>query len=336
MNRKNCFDTVRHIAALMVLFSHHYALSGRLEPYILGFESLGGIAVIIFFSISGFLISKSAMNSNDFVDFMSKRVKRIFPALIPCSLFMFIVIGGFVNRHDLGNYFTAETFKNIISTVSLNGYANDGVSDKFMHPGINGSLWTLPLEFLCYLITGLAVATWKRAEFFTITFILMIFMSIILLINEYKIFVFSIPLWLFFLRGSSFFLGAVLALNYDKWKKKNVCLFIVTFLCMYAFANYGKRIEYTVACYILVSFLTILICTSVDDFLVKGRFDFSYGIYIYAFPVQQVVINYTSLPFFVKMLLSAVVTICLAALSWHFVESKALSKKSKKLLLKQN
>ncbi|KEY57811.1 acyltransferase [Serratia sp. DD3] len=334
MNRKNCFDTVRHMAALMVLFSHHYALSGQLEPYILNFESLGGIAVIIFFSISGFLISKSAMNSNDFVDFMSKRVKRIFPALIPCSLIMFIVIGGFVNRHQPNEYFTAEVFKNIISTISLNGFTNDGISDNFIHPGINGSLWTLPLEFLCYLITGLAVATWKRAEFFTFAFIFMVFMSIILLINEYQILVFSIPLWLFFLRGSSFFLGAVLALNYDKWKKKNVCLFIAIFLFMYAFSTYGKKIEYTVTCYILVSFMTILICTSFNDFLVNGRFDFSYGIYIYAFPVQQIIINYTNMPFFLSMSVSAAITIILAACSWHFVEKKALSKYSKKILLK--
>lgn len=334
MNRRNCFDTARHIAALMVLFSHHFALSGLPEPYIFNFESIAGIAVIVFFSISGFLIAKSAMNSSDFIDFMSKRIKRIFPALVPCSIFMFIILGCILSQ-DAHSVFSFSTLHNIIKTISLSAPGSDGFSDKFIHSGINGSLWTLPLEFFCYLITGYIVATWKKPEFFTLVFIVMIFSSVIFMMNGVKITIFSVPLWLFFLRASSFFFGSVLALNYDKWKNTKVSLFIAFALSIYTLASYGNGIEYAISGYLLISFMTILICTSIDDFVVKGRFDYSYGIYIYAFPVQQLVINYFNVGFYTGMLISIILTLALAMLSWHFIEKKSLSHKSKKLLLKK-
>ncbi|MGP1190250.1 acyltransferase, partial [Serratia sp. CY54781] len=58
------------------------------------------------------------------------------------------------------------------------------------------------------------------------------------------------------------------------------------------------------------------------------RFDYSYGVYIYAFPVQQIVINHTSLGFYSSMLFSALMTLLLGALSWHLVERRFLRKKA--------
>jgi len=74
----------------------------------------------------------------------------------------------------------------------------------------------------------------------------------------------------------------------------------------------------------LFTIITIFIGVTFSDALIKGRFDYSYGIYIYAFPVQQLCINTLNIGFYTSMILSAVVTIALASLSWHFVEKRFL------------
>ncbi|ENT7893676.1 acyltransferase family protein [Shigella flexneri] len=106
----------------MVLISHHYALSGQLEPYIFGFESAGGIAVIIFFSISGYLISKSAIRSDSFIDFMAKRARRIFPALVPCSVLTYFLFGWMLNN------FSTEYFSHDIHPEDHKLYFNESGS----------------------------------------------------------------------------------------------------------------------------------------------------------------------------------------------------------------
>lgn len=58
-HRNNCFDIIRLFAAIIVIISHQYSLSGLTEPTFLGMTTLGGLGVIIFFAISGFLITKS-------------------------------------------------------------------------------------------------------------------------------------------------------------------------------------------------------------------------------------------------------------------------------------
>lgn len=80
--------------------------------------------------------------------------------------------------------------------------------------------------------------------------------------------------------------------------------------------------------YLIIPALVIIIGVSITDKLIYGRFDYSYGVYIYAFPVQQIIINHTSLGFYSNMLLSALMTLFLGALSWHLVERRFLHKKA--------
>ncbi|OAT31978.1 acyltransferase family protein [Buttiauxella brennerae ATCC 51605] len=327
MHKYNCFDTARLFAALMVLYTHHFSLSGLPELYVLNFESLGGIAVIIFFSISGFLISKSAMASSDFIEFMSKRLRRLLPALLPCSIFMYVIIGGYVNFENIDNYLGWSVIHNIVQTITLTSVLHDGITGEFIHGGINGSLWTLPLEFLCYLIAGCVLITNKNRKYFICVFMLTIMASIWYKNNSLVIF--SIPTWLFPLRGMAFFLGAVLAMNVDLWNNLKVKLFVMATLSLCMYSYQGSPVEYNIFGYLLLSFSTIAICLSFKDPLVKGRFDYSYGIYIYAFPVQQFVINVIGMKFYQGMAVSFLVTITLAAASWHFLEKRFLVKKEK-------
>ncbi|MFV0265227.1 MAG: acyltransferase family protein [Limnobaculum xujianqingii] len=221
-HKKNSFDIARHIAALMVIFSHHHALSGLPEPIFLGFETYGGLAVLIFFSISGFLISKSAMRSDDFISFTAKRIRRIFPALIGCAIVINILLGSI--------YFPDASFIHYLSravkTISLNGFNVFITSKDFTHTDLlNGSLWTLPLEVACYMIAGCIIIFSKKPQYFVAVLLIILFGAIYTLSFNVNIQILSIPVNLFFTRALAFFIGSVMAIYYEKWNKINIKLF---------------------------------------------------------------------------------------------------------------
>lgn len=108
--RNNSFDLIRHLAALMVLVSHHYVLAGMNEPVIQGYNSLGGVAVLCFFAISGLLITLSYLNAASLQDYLVKRVARIFPALIVCSFVMTYVAGAFFASDYVSGKEASSTF----------------------------------------------------------------------------------------------------------------------------------------------------------------------------------------------------------------------------------
>jgi peptidoglycan/LPS O-acetylase OafA/YrhL len=91
--RDNSFDVIRHVCALLVLFSHHFVLSGREEPFVPGFNSLGGIAVAGFFTISGYLVAGSFLHTSTMSAYFLKRAARIYPALAVCAVLMVFAVG---------------------------------------------------------------------------------------------------------------------------------------------------------------------------------------------------------------------------------------------------
>lgn len=144
-HQKNCFDVIRIFAAFLVLYSHHFALSGKMEPSFLGLESYGGLAVVIFFGVSGYLIAQSGMRSGSFISFMEKRVKRIFPALIVCSLILYGIVGLILQTDSI---FSKKTLIAAINLIVLRGADPLSMAQNYIYPNaINGSLWTLP--WLC-------------------------------------------------------------------------------------------------------------------------------------------------------------------------------------------
>lgn len=327
-HNNNCFDTIRHFAALLVLFSHHYVLSGFSEPHIPKLESFGGVGVIIFFSISGYLIAQSAMRSKSFIDFMEKRCRRIFPALLPYSILLYFVLSAWLYKGSYLEYITSHGVKSFISTITLRGDETSNLAQGFIVKGsMNGSLWTLPLEFACYLISSIVIIFNKRKEVFFILFISFMFLSILYIIDNPHRAIFAVPLDHFSIRAMCFFLGASLSMSADAWNHTKVKLTIMIALLLYTLSTFGTIIDYRISAYLLITITTIFIGVSFKDRLVKGKFDFSYGIYIYAFPVQQMVINKMTLGFYEGMAVSMVITTGIAAISWNLVEKRFLRNK---------
>lgn len=153
----NSFDMVRLIAALAVVVGHFCPMAGRGDP-LDGWwgtdEDLGGFAVLIFFGISGYLITESVLNGASTRFYAASRLLRIYPALLVC-LVVCIIAGMFLTRADLSEYFSSQTlqffFGNLFPFFWQEQRALPGV---FAPPwdAVNGPLWTIKYELACYIV----------------------------------------------------------------------------------------------------------------------------------------------------------------------------------------
>lgn len=161
VSRKNNFDFIRILLSLLVILSHSYPLTGirQEEPLrVLSNNQIdfGGLAVKIFFIISGYLIFQSVYRSISFPNYLWKRILRLFPALIVMLLITLCVVpfiySGSISIFNQLSYWTY--FPRQLSLYDLQNSIS-GVFTTLPYNTVNGSLWTLSYEFTMYLIFGL-------------------------------------------------------------------------------------------------------------------------------------------------------------------------------------
>jgi peptidoglycan/LPS O-acetylase OafA/YrhL len=128
--------------------------------YSAGFMDFGRFAVVIFFAISGFLVTPSLLRTGNVVDYSMHRVVRIFPGLIVNVGLTMLILGPILTTHTLSAYFAdSHTYlyaKNIL-TLMVN-YLPGVVARDGSPASVNGALWTLHFEVLCYI--GLGLLAW--------------------------------------------------------------------------------------------------------------------------------------------------------------------------------
>ena len=126
----------------------------------IGFMDLGLLGVtIFFFAISGFLIAQSVTRSRSIFRFVKARALRILPALALSTLFCVLVIGPLATTLSQAAYWTdAQTWRYLFHTITLDPQLSlPGVFEHNPYPpGVNGSLWTIPVEVWCYAVLGAA------------------------------------------------------------------------------------------------------------------------------------------------------------------------------------
>jgi peptidoglycan/LPS O-acetylase OafA/YrhL len=321
------FDSMRILAAFGVLFSHAFPITtgtDTLEPlYLLThYETIGTVCVFVFFSISGFLITRSFIIGGSgpraAVKFVRARALRILPGLFVALLFLILLVGPFMTSLTLADYFRhKQTWSFLAVNLSLVTF-QDGLPGVFTHnpfpDSVNGSLWTLRWEARCYaLIFGLGVVRLLNVWSILVTFLASVFaflwfgeLSAALIVS------FSVGSLLYFCTA---LVDARAALP----------IAIVAFCCSVLFNSGGLAVT------LLSSYLAIWICASglvsLPHFAKRG--DFSYGVYIYAFPIQQMVTSMMGAmaTWYWNVLFSAPITLVLAVVSWFLVERPALKLK---------
>jgi peptidoglycan/LPS O-acetylase OafA/YrhL len=329
--RVNNFDFLRLFATAIVLFSHQYTLLGLPQPTFFGVSASGGYGVMIFFSISGFLIAQSWRNDPNLVRFFSKRALRIWPALAVLVLLTTFVLGPWFTTLPIDEYLRHPKTWDYLSWLKLNVEpALPGVFETNPYPYyVNGSLWTVPVEVTCYFILSVVGLTgglkWPRTVCISAVVLALLLWTVVV---SDKILVDSLRwkgmYFLFFLYGVCFEL---------LWSQNRNGLWVtlvVSFIGGFFAAINGQEI---MALLLILPGACILIGLRATPVLRRfGRFgDISYGVYLYAFPVQQTVflmmgnrvaINDTWLPVIC-------ITLAISFVSWHLVENPALKLKNK-------
>lgn len=325
IGRNNNFDIIRFVAATLVIFSHAYPITygnNGSEPFAIltsGQMTYGELAVSIFFFISGFLITQSLDRSKNLAYYFKARFLRIFPALIVCILFSVFVLGPIFTEYSLIEYFTDLNTYQYIMGISLYFIQYDlpGVFTSNTWPvAINGSIWTLWYEFFFYIFVAIVGITTKINKWFVLT---------LYLIN---IFFFSFGIGGFYSELFIYFGAGMLYYLFKNWIKLNGIFAILSFIIV-LFTARTDLFNFTFAIFggFLILYLAFNPKIKLNNFGKYG--DFSYGIYIYGFPVQQTMtyLFHNQLTPGMNFLLSFPVALLFAILSWNFVEKRALNYK---------
>lgn len=330
VHNKNNFDFVRFLVASMVIISHSVPLTGNGIPYIKillkNQVDLGTLCVDVFFIISGYLIVASYMRLNNIYKFLLFRVLRIFPALIVVVILTVFIIGPIVSNVSTFDYFHSFSTYNYLQNIflfsiqdKLTGFDNHSLTD--FHNTVNGALWTLPFEFTCYLITAV-LGIYKLINKFTV---LLIFTLSIFLNIYYPDAIHPS----FFKLLSYFFAGGVFYIFKDEiiYNYKLLMISIVVIAVSVFYGRWFNIVLPLFGAYILFYF-SLSKRIKLYNFGKYG--DFSYGIYIYGFLIQQLVIMFFhgNMSNTLNYMISLPIAIILGALSFHVIETPFLKLKN--------
>jgi peptidoglycan/LPS O-acetylase OafA/YrhL len=331
--RLNNLNLIRLVLASAVILSHSYVLLNQFdkEPqhYLIRFGDLGGTAVFSFFFISGFLILRSAIIHKDPARFIVARILRIFPGLITTVLFCTFVLGPIFTRVALSEYFHSKATYSYMSVIALHhGNSNQlpGLFEQnFVAHAVNGPLWTLSSEWTMYMmaVLGCLVFRWRTIHAYTSKSWLTLLAAVLFTIQMFPLpLQYATPWIAFFLLGAACYLfRARIKLS----PPLAIFVLMVDLLLLRLLPHAGKPLFPFALSYFLlvVGFHPGLFARW---FLRFG--DFSYGLYIYAWPVQQILAQRVTAPLQL-FLYSYVLTLPLAIFSWYLIESPSLSRKRK-------
>jgi peptidoglycan/LPS O-acetylase OafA/YrhL len=341
VGRDNNFNLIRVVAALAVLVTHSFALatgSRDAEPLdgTLGM-TLGTIAVDVFFLTSGFLVTSSLLTRQRTGAYFWARMLRIYPALWVMLLLTVFVLGPALTSTPLSTYLaSSKTYKYVLKCSTLIGgvaYNLPGVFEGNPFKGeVNGSLWTMPYEVRMYAILVLvwlvlrAAAEARLLVFRAVMVISSIAAGIGVIAGHFFFPPASLFLRLFFM----FFTGAAFFvlrkhIRIDRW----VLLPLIAGLAVTAAGNKDAFfVVYVVSIAYVLFYAAYVPAGFIRQYNRVG--DYSYGIYIYAFPIQQTIAALIpGVSVSGMLVISAAATVLMATLSWHLLERRALALKAR-------
>ena len=150
-------NLLKFICAILVIVGHANPITGTgvdiLTEYTGGECSFGGLAVGVFFFFSGLYVTKSLSKTVILRTYLAKRVERIFPQLAVVILISTFVLGPILTSLPMGTYFLSPgTYVYLLNAMLIPIHNLPGVFEGLPYQTVNGPLWTLPVEFACYLM----------------------------------------------------------------------------------------------------------------------------------------------------------------------------------------
>jgi peptidoglycan/LPS O-acetylase OafA/YrhL len=358
--RRNNFDFLRLLLAFFVIYTHSFAIYNGFdkvpEPLYQWSHkqiNLGNLAVNFFFVISGYLVTQSWFRSRNAIDYLKKRILRIYPAFIVVTLFLVFVVAPLGNAsysHSWNaylNYLHKFDFGYLPQTILK--LKEPLTPPTFIHQplpfDINDSLWTISHEFICYLALMLlgVLGLLRSRKFILLVFVLSyLFMVYFQYFNTtwiYRVLPGSIYerllefSWLF-----AFFMGGVLFYTYREFiLPVNWIIYLspIIFLLAARYTNAVLSVQLFLGSYVMFCFA---FSKKIKWYNTARYGDFSYGVYLYGWPVQQLIVYYFGLEitFFQSILAAFILVMPFAILSWKMVEKPFLNLKNYNLLTRSH
>lgn len=295
----NNFSFLHWLGISFVVLGHQYILQGYSAPRILGIEC-SNLGLRILFVVSGYLTMESYKRTGNTLKYLLKRIIRIFPGLIICILGTALLLGPVFTTQPLEDYFMGCK-RYIINNILLNPVFDlPGVFTDNIYPiSVNGSLWSLPIEVICYFCIPIIVTIYSSIKKIgnrlsvLLAFLFIIFLYIMYMIKEV-------------IGGRGF--------SYVFWGTDwlNAFSIIIYFFLGTAFSCVGRKInlnlQWSVLIIIIYMFMPgmlniILRPVIITYFIFSLAFDYPpvlstitnklkcyYSVYLWAFPIQQALI----------------------------------------------
>lgn len=326
VNHKNNFGFLRLLLATLVIVSHSPEILDQsrkreLLTKIFGTISFGELAVDGFFLISGFLILKSYLSSSTIKSYFLKRVLRIYPGFIVASLIcIFVLLPLSGEAHLIINNSLKEWLKTIIRLLTLDIPQVNGTK----YASLNGAMWSVWLEFVCYMcIPILYFFNFNKQKAY-------ILLATVLAVIFFYIQISGKNFWVPYIRLNlhfasklmfAFLTGGLFYLFRDKivWSKQLTIICAALLIVCLSFKNTAEIGLIVFGSYILFNFAL----NYKNNFLstIGAKVDISYGVYLYAWPVEILIIKYyPQINLYFMMSLIILVTFLLGYISWYFVE----------------
>ncbi len=333
---------IRLAAALMVMETHSHILAGKeKDPYFQQHFHFSFLGLPSFFFLSGLLVTQSLYTSSSWKNFLWKRFLRLYPAACLSILAAALIMGPCVTAFGIKDYFSSPLLYQYLQTCSL-------IRIHFLLPGvfnhsalgtdsINSSLWTISMEIKLYigLLAAWLVKIPGKRKILLALIATLIAISCFLTkygienINGMEWMEWIYPKLLPYLTYGVLFLAGVLCNLY----KDRIIIrgYWIILLPLTFIASFWLGIFFFTS-YILIPALVIFAAIHGSAYLKKitPKADLSYGIYVFAFPVQQLVANYLHPAGPFRLFLYSVAAVLpLAILSWYGVEKRSMALKQR-------
>jgi peptidoglycan/LPS O-acetylase OafA/YrhL len=325
------FDYLRLILSISIIAVHScltsYGLVANNALYDGPFGRFCNLLVPMFFALSGFLVAGSLQRTRTLGMFLGLRAIRIFPALLVEVVLSAFILGPLVTALPLQSYFSDPLFfKYMLNAIGDVHFVLPGAfADNPWPLVVNGQLWTIPYELYCYCALAiLALLGLKKWRVLGPIFVVVVGLGYLLWIlhgtdssfvpgtngvrKPFLVATFLAGVSIYFYRD---------VLPWSGWHAVGALAVSVALPSLGQYAAFLAPVP--------VAYATVCLgLMNPSRKLLRGA-DYSYGIYLYGFAVQQTVMHFLPMArvWYLNILISIPVVVLVAAASWHFVERPA-------------